>query len=117
LLDTFVLPSTVHPLARGLGVQTDSIVMDGLGAIGCPTLLLVGGKDRRFLPAQKYLERAIPDARSLVIPGAGHAVHRSNGTEMKAAILTFLERPDCSRRIARSAAEVLLSPMQRHDAE
>jgi pimeloyl-ACP methyl ester carboxylesterase len=90
-LDAFVLPPSVHPLAKGLGELTDSMVIDGLRFIQCPTLLLVGSKDARFVAAQDFLAVAIGGARSTVISGAGHAVHRSHASELRTSILAFLE--------------------------
>ncbi|MEA3158615.1 MAG: hypothetical protein QOD95_163 [Gammaproteobacteria bacterium] len=90
-LDSFVLPPSVHPLARRLGELTDSMVIDGLRSIQRPTLLLVGSKDARFIPAQDFLAGAIRGARSTVVSGAGHAVHRSHASELRTSILAFLE--------------------------
>lgn len=80
-----------HPAARQLGVHSDAAVMDGLGSIRVPTLVIVGGEDRRFLAAKDYLVSKIPHASGLVIPGAKHAVHTTHAGEVGRAIRSFLE--------------------------
>jgi pimeloyl-ACP methyl ester carboxylesterase len=80
-----------HPAARQLSVQSDGSVINGLGAIKVPALVIVGSEDRRFLAAKDYLASRIPNATGLVIAGGRHSVHRTHSDEIGRAILSFLE--------------------------
>ena len=80
-----------HPSARQLALHSDAHVINALGSIKVPTLVIVGSEDRRFLAAKDYLASKIPNASTLVISGAMHAVHKTHSTEVARAILLFLE--------------------------
>jgi pimeloyl-ACP methyl ester carboxylesterase len=86
----FPLPPGVQPAARGLGVQNDSRVIDGLVSIRVPTLVVVGQEDRGFLAAKDYLLRKIPGCQAVVIAGAKHSVHRTHAEQVSQAVLAFL---------------------------
>ena len=78
--------------ARGMLTQHDSLVIDGLGAIAVPALLLVGELDAPFRNGIDYLERRIPDSEKHVFPGAGHGVNVERPEAVNAAIAAFLAR-------------------------
>ena len=59
--------------ARGMLAQDGSEVIDGLGSIKVPTLVIVGDQDQPFLAPCEYMAKKIPGARLEVIPGAGHS--------------------------------------------
>jgi pimeloyl-ACP methyl ester carboxylesterase len=59
--------------ARGMLAQEGSDVIDGLGSIKVPTLVIVGDQDQPFLAPCEYMAKKIPGARLEVIPGAGHS--------------------------------------------
>ena len=59
--------------ARGMLAQEGSEVIDGLGSIKVPTLVIVGDQDQPFLAPCEYMAKKIPGARLEVIPGAGHS--------------------------------------------
>jgi pimeloyl-ACP methyl ester carboxylesterase len=59
--------------ARGMLAQDGSEVIDGLGTIKVPTLVIVGDQDTPFLAPCEYMAKKIPGARLEVIPGAGHS--------------------------------------------
>jgi pimeloyl-ACP methyl ester carboxylesterase len=80
-----------HPAARQLGVHGDATVIDALGSIQVPTLVIVGSEDRRFLAAKDYLAGKIPNASGLVIAGGRHNVHKTHSAEVGRAIRSFLE--------------------------
>jgi pimeloyl-ACP methyl ester carboxylesterase len=73
--------------ARGMLAQEGSRVIDGLGSVRVPTLIIVGDQDQPFLAPSEYMAKKIPGARLEVIAGAGHA---SN-----------LDQPDAFNRILR----------------
>ncbi len=77
--------------ARGILTQSDSLVFESLGSIAVPVLIVVGAEDTQFLAAADAMERRIPDARKLVLNGAGHAANIDAPEEFNAAVGEFLE--------------------------
>jgi pimeloyl-ACP methyl ester carboxylesterase len=62
-----------------------------LAAVDVPTLLLIGVfESRSVLEHAAYAERTIPDARSVVIPDAGHVANLENPAAFTAALRAFL---------------------------
>jgi pimeloyl-ACP methyl ester carboxylesterase len=62
-----------------------------LGRITAPTLIITGERDTTVGTArQELLARAIPDARQVVVPGAGHAVSIDQAAEFNRVLLGFL---------------------------
>ena len=83
-------------LAVELTVQPDQLVE--LGAVACPTLVLVGAEDRTFLEPSFLLAGAVPDARLVVVPEAGHSPQFENPPAWFAALDGFLvEQPGFRR--------------------
>lgn len=66
-------PEGLALAARHILTQRGPEVIESLPAIGVPTLVLVGESDGAFLKAADYMAAHIPDARKVVLPGAGHA--------------------------------------------
>jgi pimeloyl-ACP methyl ester carboxylesterase len=75
---------------RGYLKQHDSRVIDVLGQIDLPTLVLVGAKDRAFVAPSKMMADKIPHSRLLVFPDAGHLVNLRQADQVNAAITGFL---------------------------
>ncbi len=66
-------------------------VMDDVGAIRQPTLVLVGAEDKMSpLKYSEHLAGAIPGAELKVIPGAGHMVYLEDHKAANAAIADFM---------------------------
>jgi pimeloyl-ACP methyl ester carboxylesterase len=63
-----------------------------LGAIQCPTLVLVGVEDAAFLEPSKEMASRIPDARLVVIEDAAHSPQLENPEAWFAAIDAHLKR-------------------------
>jgi pimeloyl-ACP methyl ester carboxylesterase len=64
----------------------------GLGAIGCPTLVLVGEGDQLTPPElSAELAGAIPGARLLVVAGAGHLTPLDQPEEVTKALVEWLQ--------------------------
>jgi pimeloyl-ACP methyl ester carboxylesterase len=62
-----------------------------LAAVDVPTLLLAGEfESRSVLEHAAYAERTIPDARSVVIPDAGHVANLENPEAFTAELRAFL---------------------------
>lgn len=71
------LANTVQGLASSLrlaGTGTQQPLWDRLPEIAVPTLVIAGGLDPKFAAAGERLAAGLPDARLVVVPGAGHAV-------------------------------------------
>jgi pimeloyl-ACP methyl ester carboxylesterase len=76
--------------ARGMLAQEGSDVIDGLGSIRVPTLVIVGDQDQPFLAPCEYMAKKIPDARLEVIPGAGHSSNLDQPTVFNRVLSEFL---------------------------
>ena len=77
--------------ARGMLTQRDASVIQSLGAVSVPSLVVVGAEDRPFLAASEYMVRRIPWARKVVVPGAGHAVNIDQPQAFIDAVVPFLD--------------------------
>jgi pimeloyl-ACP methyl ester carboxylesterase len=77
--------------ARGMLTQRDARVIEVLGEIKVPSLVVVGADDAPFLAASDYMAAKIPGARKVVIPAAGHAVNIDQPQAFIAAVLPFLD--------------------------
>lgn len=77
--------------ARGMLTQRDARVIESLPNIAVPSLVVVGADDTPFLAASDYMAGKIPNARKVVIPGAGHAANIDQPAAFNAALLKFLE--------------------------
>ncbi len=76
--------------ARGMLAQFDSRVIDAVPSISVPTLVVVGEKDEAYHTPTEYLTARIPDARKVVIQGAGHAANLQRPQAFNDAVLAFL---------------------------
>jgi pimeloyl-ACP methyl ester carboxylesterase len=87
------MANTPHGLAnslRGAGAGVDEPVLDRLGTIVAPTLLLVGALDAPYLALGRIMEPALTNARLRVVPDAGHAVHLEQPDAFVRAVAAFL---------------------------
>lgn len=83
----------VPPQAAELNLQHDSIVMDRLGDLHVPTLVLAGDADRaEYTSAGQYLERKMPNARFVAIAGGGHDLHQSSHADQVAGLVDDFAR-------------------------
>ena len=76
--------------ARGMLAQEGSEVIDGLGSIRVPTLVIVGDQDQPFLAPCEYMAKKIPGARLEVIPGAGHSSNLDQPAVFNRVLSDFL---------------------------
>ena len=60
---------------RGMGTGAMTPVWDRLGELTMPAVVLAGERDAKFRALGERLADGLPDARLVVVPGAGHAVH------------------------------------------
>lgn len=77
-------------LAAGLAMLRDSDLRGALARLAQPTLVMHGALDT-LTPAAagEWLAQALPDARHLMLPRAGHAPHLSHHEDVAAAIRRF----------------------------
>jgi len=65
--------------------------LDRLASLEMPVLVLVGEQDRPFVGSSERMAKAIPGARLVVIPDAGHSPQVENPEAWWAALTAFLE--------------------------
>lgn len=75
-----------------VGLHEDAHVMDHLGEIACPTLVIVGSEDAAFLGATDYIERKIAGSERVTIADAGHMVPSTHGAAIADMTREFLRR-------------------------
>jgi pimeloyl-ACP methyl ester carboxylesterase len=85
-------------MARDLAHQPQQLPL--LAGVGCPTLVIVGEQDTPFVGDSRAMAEAIPDARLVVIPDAGHSPQFENPEEWIAALAEFLDRIDAPEAVA-----------------
>ena len=83
-------PIGLAHMSRKVVAQHDSLVIENLGEIKVPTLLLIGEDDTPFMPAAQYMAKKIPDSELIIIPNAGHSANVDNPEAFNRAVLDFL---------------------------
>ena len=82
-------PAGIAAAARGMAERPDMTA--AIGEIRCPTLLLVGAEDVISPPAEmRGLAAAIPGAKLVEIPAAGHLSPLEDPAAVNAAMAEFL---------------------------
>ncbi len=84
-------PRGLAHFIRGLGAPARPVV-DRLGDIGHPALIVVGALDDAFLPAADLMQARLPRAERCTIADAGHIVNIERADVFDAAVLGFLEK-------------------------
>lgn len=75
---------------RGLGTGRQPSLWERLPEVRVPTLLVVGEEDGKFTRVAYEMTKRLPEARVVVVPGAGHTVHLENPAGFAAALEEFL---------------------------
>lgn len=80
-----------HPLGlaralRGLGTGVLPSLWERLGEIRVPVVLVVGERDEKFNAIATEMAASLPRAETVIVPGAGHAVHLEAPAAVAAAI-------------------------------
>jgi non-heme chloroperoxidase len=104
-LDTVVKESLKVPVRvwrAALGGLLETDPLGRFGSVKAPTLMMWGDQDA-YVPRgdQEALAAAIPDARLVVYPGAGHAFHWEAPAQFAADLAAFVEeltRDDARRQ-------------------
>ncbi len=68
-------PRALAEALRGLGTGAMEPLWDRLGELALPVTLVVGERDAKYVAIAGEMAALIPEARLVVVPGAGHAVH------------------------------------------
>lgn len=68
-------PGGLARALRGLGTGALPSVWERLGELGMPVVLVAGERDQKFTATARRMAAAIRNARVVIVPGAGHAVH------------------------------------------
>ena len=82
----------IHTLRGVLARQpTVEELAPRLEGLHIPTLLIVGDRDRASLEPTRALAAALPSARLIVVPDAGHVVNLAQPAAFNAALTSFLD--------------------------
>ena len=78
---------------RGMGTGEQEPLHDRLSALTVPALLLAGELDTKYVEIGEGMAVAMPAARFVRVPGAGHAAHIENpgfcAAEVRAALIAY----------------------------
>jgi 2-succinyl-6-hydroxy-2,4-cyclohexadiene-1-carboxylate synthase len=74
---------------RGMGTGIQPNLWPDLPRLECPTLLLVGQEDHKFVGIAQQMAQALPQSSLQVIPQAGHVIHLEQPALFHQAILDF----------------------------
>jgi 2-succinyl-6-hydroxy-2,4-cyclohexadiene-1-carboxylate synthase len=83
-------PAGLAGSLRGLGQGAQPYLGALLPTIGCPTLLVTGALDPKYGALAAHMAAAMPCARHVVIPGAGHNVHLERPAAFEETLLDHL---------------------------
>lgn len=75
-------------LARAIGYQSDDLEL--FASLSMPLLVIVGEQDESFIAPSEAMHATAPDARLVVIPGAGHSPQFENPAAWYAALSEFV---------------------------
>ena len=79
-------PRALAAALRGLGAAVMTPLWDRLGELTMPATVVVGDADAKFTALADRFMAGLPDARLVVIPGAGHGLPREAPRELADAI-------------------------------
>ena len=73
-------------------LQHDAAVIEGLGNIVAPTLVIQGARDTQYDGARKVFTSRIAGSEAVVLEGGGHNVHRKMPETVASLIADFMKR-------------------------
>ncbi|MEY2532455.1 MAG: 2-succinyl-6-hydroxy-2,4-cyclohexadiene-carboxylate synthase [bacterium] len=79
-------PAALAAVLRGVGAGAMTPLWDRLGELQMPATIIAGERDGRYTAIGRRLAAALPAARLLVVPGAGHGLPREAPQAVAAAI-------------------------------
>ena len=75
---------------RGMGAGQQEGLWDRLASLDIPTLLIAGELDVKYRVLASQMATALPNARAVIVPGGGHAVHLEQPQSFAKNVLEFL---------------------------
>ena len=75
-----------------MGAGQQESLWDRLAGLDVPTLLIAGDLDAKYRALASEMACALPNARAVIVPGAGHAVHLEQPQSFAKNVLEFLQR-------------------------
>jgi 2-succinyl-6-hydroxy-2,4-cyclohexadiene-1-carboxylate synthase len=81
-------PAGLAAALRGLGTGAMAPLWDRLPELAVPVTLIVGERDEKFRALAESMLARLPDARLVVVPGAGHAVQLEAPDAVAAALVS-----------------------------
>lgn len=82
-------PSGLANSLRGMGTGAQPGLHAKLPSLAVPTLLLAGAEDGKFVRVNQRMADSVPNARLVVFPATGHAIHLERPTAFARAVLSF----------------------------
>jgi len=76
---------------RGMGAGAQAPLHEKLPAITAPALIMAGEFDNKYVAIGREMAEAMPHARFVAVPGAGHAAHIENPEDCGREIVAFLQ--------------------------
>jgi 2-succinyl-6-hydroxy-2,4-cyclohexadiene-1-carboxylate synthase len=87
-------PASLVASLRGMGAGVMQPLWTELGRVACPSLVIAGADDARYVEFAERLGVMLPGARVAVVSGSGHAVHLEQPAIVAALIKEFLTGVD-----------------------
>jgi len=83
-------PQGLAASLRGMGTGVQPSLWEELKRVTCPTLLIVGRRDAKFVEIAHAMQARMKQARLSVLVGTGHAVHIEKPHDFQRQVLGFL---------------------------
>ena len=77
---------------RGLGTGMQESVLQRLGQVQVPALLLAGALDDKYCESARRMATVLQHSQLEIIPESGHAIHLEQPTTFAATVQQFLDR-------------------------
>ncbi len=77
---------------RGMGTGRQPEMWSGMPNVRCPTLLLAGELDPKFVGLARKMAESLRNCETLIIPESGHTIHLEQPEAYTTAVTTFLQR-------------------------
>jgi 2-succinyl-6-hydroxy-2,4-cyclohexadiene-1-carboxylate synthase len=75
---------------RGFGAGAQNYLGDRLAGLGMPVLLVAGALDATYRATAEHMAAWLPDARAVIVPDVGHAVHLEQPDAFDVLVQDFL---------------------------
>jgi 2-succinyl-6-hydroxy-2,4-cyclohexadiene-1-carboxylate synthase len=87
-------PAGLAASLRGMGTGSMRPLHSDLHMLAMPVLLMAGADDAKYCQIAADMAACLPDARLVVVPGAGHAAHLERPDLVHAELAAFLAAHD-----------------------